>query len=209
MTSSPASAALPPDPAATGPVPPLDTGPVPIAGLSGGTVPPFPPQNDSAPSPLDQFLTPQHPPPSAPLHVYPRPLTTHEALLSDRVLFLDTLARFHAQMGGALRIPQMGGRELDLHLLYSEVTRRGGLHQVIADRKWRDVTLPFDFPPTTTSASYVLRKFYINLLHHFEQTYMFRREGALVPPPPLTPFPRKRGKRKQKPEQLPPRNPTD
>ncbi|CAI5973295.1 unnamed protein product [Closterium sp. NIES-64] len=107
-------------------------------------------------------------------------------------------------MGGSLRIPQMGGRELDLHLLYREVTGRGGLMQVIADRKWRDVTIPFDFPPTTTSASYVLRKFYINLLHHFEQTYFFNRQGPLVPPPPLTHFPRKRGARRMQGFEAPP-----
>ncbi|CAI7796577.1 unnamed protein product [Closterium sp. NIES-54] len=165
-------------------------------------------------------------PASGPVDHYPQPLATHEAILGDRVLFLDLLAQFHNQMGGSLRIPQMGGRELDLHLLYREVTGRGGLMQVrrggdgvelvrsgagviyrdgrvrvgpasrftlpfpplhflqvIADRKWRDVTIPFDFPPTTTSASYVLRKFYINLLHHFEQTYFFNRQGSLVPPP--------------------------
>ena len=77
----------------------------------------------------------------------------------------------------------MGGKELDLHLLYKEVTARGGLSQVMSERKWREVTVPFDFPPTTTSASFVLRKFYIALLHHFEQCHFFRRTGLLVPPP--------------------------
>lgn len=55
--------------------------------------------------------------------------------------------------------------------------------QVTNDRKWREVTEPFNFPPTATSASFVLRKFYINLLHHFEQVYFLRNTGPLVPPP--------------------------
>lgn len=55
--------------------------------------------------------------------------------------------------------------------------------QVTNERKWREVTEPFSFPPTATSASFVLRKFYINLLHHFEQVYFLRNTGALVPPP--------------------------
>lgn len=80
-------------------------------------------------------------------------------------------------------IPTIGGKELDLHLLYVEVSARGGLEQVIKDRKWKDVTVVFNFPPTTTSASFVLRKYYISLLHHYEQVYFFGTQGELVPPP--------------------------
>lgn len=75
-------------------------------------------------------------------------------------------------------IPTIGGKELDLHLLYVEVSARGGLEQVIKDRKWKDVTVVFNFPPTTTSASFVLRKYYISLLHHYEQVYFFGTQVA-------------------------------
>lgn len=55
--------------------------------------------------------------------------------------------------------------------------------QVIKDRKWKEITGAFNFPRTTTSASYVLRKYYITLLHHYEQAYFFGSRGPLIPPP--------------------------
>lgn len=57
--------------------------------------------------------------------------------------------------------------------------------QVIKDRKWKEVTNCFKFPDTTTSASYVLRKYYVGLLYYFEQAYFFGKQGALVPPPSM------------------------
>ncbi|KAH9312998.1 hypothetical protein KI387_028033, partial [Taxus chinensis] len=81
-------------------------------------------------------------------------------------------------------VPTIGGKELDLHLLYMEVTSRGGLQQVIRDRKWKEITSVFNFPSTATNASFVLRKYYISLLHHYEQVYFFGAQGHLIPPPP-------------------------
>eukprot|EP00897_Mesotaenium_endlicherianum_P002194 jgi/Mesen1/2001/ME000147S01093 len=120
---------------------------------------------------------------------YPAPLAEHDDLVANKGLFLDCLSNFHKQMGSSFRIPQMGGKELDLHLLYREVTTRSGLAQVIKDRRWKEITLPFNFPPTMTSSSFVLRKYYTNLLHHFEQVHYFRNRGALVPPPSPLPGP--------------------
>nr|CAD1821244.1 unnamed protein product [Ananas comosus var. bracteatus] len=79
-------------------------------------------------------------------------------------------------------IPVIGGKDLDLHLLYVEVTKRGGLEKVIEEKRWREVICEFKFPPTTTSASFVLRKYYLSLLHHYEQVYFFRTQGLLIPP---------------------------
>ncbi|KAF3793192.1 High mobility group B protein 9 [Nymphaea thermarum] len=114
--------------------------------------------------------------------VYPCALASHEDVLKDPVFFMDTLKKFHSTLGTRFMIPVIGGKELDLHLLYVEVTRRGGLEKVVADRKWKEVIAVFKFPPTTTSASFVLRKYYITLLHHYEQVYFFKRGGPLVPP---------------------------
>ncbi|KAF3324919.1 high mobility group B protein 9-like protein [Carex littledalei] len=114
--------------------------------------------------------------------VYPSPLYTHEELVRDRDAFMDALSRFLSSIGLKLAVPVIGGKVLDLHLLYVEVTRRGGLEKVIKGRKWRDVIAEFKFPPTTTSASFALRKYYLSLLHHFEQVYFFGANGPLVPP---------------------------
>eukprot|EP01018_Ginkgo_biloba_P034679 Gb_28624 [translate_table: standard] len=116
-------------------------------------------------------------------HVYPPPLAGHGEVVADRDLFLNTLTKFHATLGTKLTIPKIGGKDLDLHLLYKEVTARGGLQMVIKERKWKEITLVFNFPRTTTSASFVLRKYYINLLHHYEQVYFFQLKGPLVTPP--------------------------
>ncbi|CAK9206957.1 unnamed protein product [Sphagnum troendelagicum] len=115
--------------------------------------------------------------------VYPLALAKHEEVVASKELFLDTLNKFHTALGTRLAIPKIAGKDLDLHLLYIEVTSRGGLQQVIKDRKWKELTFAFNFPNTATSAAYILRKYYIGLLHHYEQVYYFRAEGPLVPPP--------------------------
>jgi len=116
-------------------------------------------------------------------HVYPPQLATHQELLENRDLFFSTLTKFHMTLGTKLTIPKIGGKDLDLHLLYREVTARGGLERVINERKWKEITVVLNFPRTTTSASFVLRKYYSNLLHHYEQVHFFQVQGPLVPPP--------------------------
>ncbi|XP_057867734.2 high mobility group B protein 9 isoform X1 [Cryptomeria japonica] len=115
--------------------------------------------------------------------VYPPPLATHAELVHKRELFFNTLTKFHVTLGAKLTIPKIGGKDLDLHVLYREVTARGGLQMVINERKWKEITVVLNVPRTTTSASFVLRKYYINLLHHYEQVHFFQAQGPLVPPP--------------------------
>ncbi|CAM6023776.1 unnamed protein product [Sphagnum balticum] len=115
--------------------------------------------------------------------VYPLALAKHEEVVASKELFLDTLNKFHTTLGTRLTIPKIAGKDLDLHLLYIEVTSRGGSQQVIKDRKWKELTVAFNFPSTASGAAYILRKYYIGLLHHYEQVYYFRAQGPLVPPP--------------------------
>ncbi|CAK9251946.1 unnamed protein product [Sphagnum jensenii] len=116
--------------------------------------------------------------------LYPPALATHQEVVASKDLFLDTLNKFHTALGAKLlAIPKIGGKALDLHFLYVEVTSRGGCQQVIKDRKWKELQVAFNFPHTTTSAAYVLRKYYIVLLHHYEQVYFLGTQGPLVPPP--------------------------
>jgi hypothetical protein len=39
------------------------------------------------------------------------------------------------------------------------------------------VTASFIFPATATNASFMLKKYYMSLLYHFEQLYFFRVQG--------------------------------
>ncbi|CAM8898975.1 unnamed protein product [Rhodiola kirilowii] len=70
--------------------------------------------------------------------------------------------------------PLIGGKELDLHRLFVEVTSRGGIEKLVREKKWKEVTAVFNFPSSATNASFVLRKYYISLLHHYEQIYYFK-----------------------------------
>ncbi|KAJ4821974.1 High mobility group B protein 9 [Turnera subulata] len=121
---------------------------------------------------------------------YPLPLASHEDVVKDPSMFWDTLRRFHFIMGTKFMIPVIGGKELDLHVLYVEATRRGGYEKVVAEKKWREVGSVFRFSPTTTSASFVLRKHYFGLLYHYEQVHFFKIQGPVLSIPtaafPLT-----------------------
>ncbi|KAB2616756.1 high mobility group B protein 10-like [Pyrus ussuriensis x Pyrus communis] len=76
------------------------------------------------------------------------------------------------------RIPTVGGKTLDLHLLFVEVTCREGLKR-LSQMEGSDAA--FNFPTTITSASFVLRKYYLSLLYHFEQAYYFHKEVYSIP----------------------------
>ncbi|XP_058093627.1 high mobility group B protein 15-like isoform X2 [Magnolia sinica] len=115
---------------------------------------------------------------------YPPPLAKYEEVLSNGKLFMDTLEKLHATMGTKFMVPTIGGKELDLHRLFVEVTSRGGLEKVIRDRRWKEITAVFSFPSTATNASFILRKYYVSLIHNYEQIYFF---GAQVPPPVPSP----------------------
>ncbi|CAL5413792.1 unnamed protein product [Camellia sinensis] len=81
------------------------------------------------------------------------------------------------ELGKELLIPIIGGKDLDLHRLFVEVTTRGGIEKILKERRWKEVTAVFSFPSTATNASFVLRKYYGTLLHHYEQIYFFKAKG--------------------------------
>ncbi|KAG6520477.1 hypothetical protein ZIOFF_017533 [Zingiber officinale] len=108
---------------------------------------------------------------------YPKPLAKYEDVVADPELFKDTLMKLHADMGTKFMVPIIGGKGLDLHLLFVEVTSRGGIEKVVSEKRWREVTAAFSFPSTATNASFILRKYYLSLLHHYEQIYLFGSEG--------------------------------
>ncbi|XP_010416521.1 PREDICTED: high mobility group B protein 9-like [Camelina sativa] len=136
-------------------------------------------ENESTPSQATVETTATSP---TKIKEYPEPLDSHEVVVKDSSRFWDTLRRFHSVMSTKFMIPVIGGKELDLHVLYVEVTRRGGYEKVVAEKKWREVGGVFRFSATTTSASFVLRKHYLNLLFHYEQVHLFNARGPLLHP---------------------------
>ncbi|KAK3200197.1 hypothetical protein Dsin_023612 [Dipteronia sinensis] len=113
---------------------------------------------------------------------YPPATAKYEDVAQSSDLFWASLKSFLKSVGIKFKIPTVGGKELDLHRLFVEVTSRGGLEKIIRDRKWKEVIVVFNFPTTITSASFVLRKYYLSLLYHFEQVYYF---GKQVPSPSM------------------------
>ncbi|TXG72582.1 hypothetical protein EZV62_001161 [Acer yangbiense] len=112
----------------------------------------------------------------------PTPLERNEDIVANPKLFMSSLEKLHATLGTKFMIPIIGGKELDLHRLFVEVTSRGGIEKILKERRWKEVTAIFNFPSTATNASFVLRKYYMSLLHHYEQAYFFRSQDSLQSP---------------------------
>lgn len=75
----------------------------------------------------------------------------------------------HETFGVIEKVPRVGGRELDLGMLYRNVTSLGGCERVIQTKNWREAAESFNFPETITSVSFSLRKAYFTFLWDYEQ----------------------------------------
>ncbi|XP_057453840.1 high mobility group B protein 10-like isoform X2 [Lotus japonicus] len=120
-----------------------------------------------------------------PTNPYLPPTALYQNLTRDANLFWEKLRSFHKSFDTKFKVPTIGGKPLDLYRLFIEVTSRGGLEKVLDDRKWKEVILAFKFRDTITSASFMVRRYYLSLLYHFEQVYYFRKQV----PPSSTPDP--------------------
>ncbi|KAL4509398.1 hypothetical protein ABPG72_018329 [Tetrahymena utriculariae] len=74
-----------------------------------------------------------------------------------------------------IKIPQIGGRELDFFKLYKAVIKRGGAQAVSNNKMWKEIVNEFGFPSTCTSASFTLRNHYTRFLLGYEQKYFFHK----------------------------------
>ena len=63
------------------------------------------------------------------------------------------------------------------------MTALGGLEAVINRKQWVIVCEPFNFPSSFTNKSFVIKKLYVNALHHYEQVYFHRRQGSIINAP--------------------------
>ncbi|XP_010501184.2 PREDICTED: putative high mobility group B protein 11 [Camelina sativa] len=97
--------------------------------------------------------------------------STYEDLVQNPELFWDTLRDFFQSSGQEFKIPVVGGNSLDLHRLFIEVTSRGGLENVINDRRCKEVIEVFKFKTVVTNAAHVLKTKYRKTLLEFEHVY--------------------------------------
>ena len=96
--------------------------------------------------------------------------------------FNRSLRKFYENRNETLKIPQIGGNQLDLFVLYKEVVSRGGFQQVSSNKLWKEVVSALSLPSSCTSASYNLRQHYFKILYSYEQEYFFKKSERNIPP---------------------------
>eukprot|EP00798_Chlamydomonas_sp_ICE-L_P004919 gene4919-34689_t len=114
---------------------------------------------------------------TTPTHLanYPPAEATHQQVCGDRELFMSTLDKLLRLMGVKIKTgTKLGGKEIDLHLLYKEVTTLGGQDRVSGGKQWITVCDSLSLPASATNRSFIIKKLYCNALNHYEQVY-FRR----------------------------------
>ncbi|OZJ06843.1 hypothetical protein BZG36_00181 [Bifiguratus adelaidae] len=95
--------------------------------------------------------------------------------------FMANLREFHARHGTTLQPePVLGGKRLDLLLIWKTVMAAGGYEKVTANRGWKQVGDPFNFPPTCTNSAYILKGVYTRNLLGWEEETVWHRPW--VPP---------------------------
>ena len=93
--------------------------------------------------------------------------------------FMQHLFAFHKTNGiPDIKIPKIGGKDLDLFLLYKLVTKKGGGEKVTEKRLWKDIVKMFKLPQSCTSASFTLKKHYQKYLLAYEQKYFFKKNAG-------------------------------
>jgi len=92
-------------------------------------------------------------------------------------LFKDELLKFNTLHGREnFKVPQIGGKELDLYRLYKEVVNRGGSCLVSENKQWKEIVNALELPASCTSASFTLRNHYNRCLHAYE-SYFIRNQS--------------------------------
>jgi hypothetical protein len=96
--------------------------------------------------------------------------------------FAREILRFHANRGENLRVPYIGGKELDIQMLYKEVITRGGFQQVSNNKQWKEIVKALNVPSSCTSASTTLRQHYYKILFPYEQEFFFGKPHPVIAP---------------------------
>ncbi len=95
----------------------------------------------------------------------------------EKERFRKNLFAFLQSRGATnLKVPQIGGKELDLYRLYQSVVRRGGAQKVSDLKLWKEIVNEFDLPPSCTSASFTLKNHYQKYLLTYEQKCYFGKK---------------------------------
>ncbi|KAJ3313647.1 AT-rich interactive domain-containing protein 2 [Boothiomyces sp. JEL0838] len=83
--------------------------------------------------------------------------------------FYETLQQIHEKQGVTLqREPILGGKKLDLHMIFNLVIQNGGYNKVTQERAWKRISNYFQLPETCTNSAFVFKQLYQRHLLAFE-----------------------------------------
>ncbi|KAJ3020877.1 AT-rich interactive domain-containing protein 2 [Thoreauomyces humboldtii] len=66
----------------------------------------------------------------------------------------------------------MGGKRLDLYVIYTRVLEAGGYEAVTSAHGWKRITDPFNLPATCTNSAFIVKQLYQKYLYNYEQFHM-------------------------------------
>ncbi|XP_038119077.1 AT-rich interactive domain-containing protein 2 isoform X3 [Culex quinquefasciatus] len=88
----------------------------------------------------------------------------------DKASFLQDLQLFHDRNGTPfMRLPKIGGRDVDLHRLYSVVVARGGWLKVNSREDWDEIIEEMALPKRCVNNEIALKQIYIRFLDKYEK----------------------------------------
>ena len=104
-------------------------------------------------------------------------------------IFKDELLKFNTLHGREnFKVPQIGGKELDLYKLYKEVINRGGSQLVSENKQWKEIVNALELPASCTSASFTLRNHYNRCLQSYEAYFVKNQNNPSAPISQITPM---------------------
>ncbi|XP_049826034.1 AT-rich interactive domain-containing protein 2 isoform X3 [Aethina tumida] len=96
----------------------------------------------------------------------------------ERDGFLRDLQHFNETKGTPFRrCPNLGGREVDLYLLYTLVTAHGGWIKVNSKNTWSEILPHFKVPSHCVNASVGLKQIYLRYLDRWEKVHYLGEDG--------------------------------
>nr|CAH7715865.1 unnamed protein product [Callosobruchus chinensis] len=99
----------------------------------------------------------------------------------ERDGFLRDLHHFHETRGTPYkRSPTIGGKEVDLYLLYSLVTSHGGWLKVNFENIWSEIFTQLELPRSCVNGSVALKQIYLRYLDRWEKVHFLHEEGDRV-----------------------------
>ncbi|CAJ0747774.1 21586_t:CDS:2 [Entrophospora sp. SA101] len=98
--------------------------------------------------------------------------------------FIKSLEEFHKDHGTTFqKEPVLGSKKLDLYKIYQMVIAEGGCERICAEKSWKKICEPFNFPQTCTNSAFVMKNIYIRFLEPYELEHFWGKKVPYAPVP--------------------------